>query len=152
MGCLVLIDIGAELAAQLVESRADAESLMLDTCEIGELGDPVTDPDTGEVTVPLVVEYPDPSWPDDHPWKHGPCKVQGLDPQELNPEVGGATLTVQRYRVDTPVGSFVPAVGKVVDMKTAALDPNLAGRRYRTVALLHKTLATAYRMAVEEGP
>jgi len=145
------MDLAAELTAQLLESRADAESLMLDTCTIGDPGDPVTDPDTGEVTTPLVVKYPDPSWPDDHPRKHGPCKIQGLDPQELNPEAGGATLTVQRYRVDVPVGSFVPAVGDVVEVVTARLDPNLIGRRYRVVALLHKSFATAYRLAVEEA-
>lgn len=144
------MDLGAELTAQLLESRADAESLMLDTCTIGDPLDPETDPDTGEVTTPIDPRYPDPEWPEDHPWKHGPCKVQGLDPQELNLEAGGAVLTVQRYRVDVPVGSYVPAIGDVVEVGTARLDPNLVGRRYRVVALLHKSYATAYRLAVEE--
>lgn len=151
MGCLVLMDLGAELTAQLLESRGDAESLMLDACTIGDPGEPVTDPDTGMVTTPLTARYPDPAWPDEHPWKTGPCKIQGLDPQELNPEAGGATLTVQRYRVDVPVGAYVPAIGDVVEVGTARLDPNLVGRRYRVVALLHKSYATAYRLAVEEA-
>lgn len=132
------MDLGAELTAQLLESRADAESLMLDTCIIGTLGAPVTDPVTDVVTTPLETLYT------------GKAKVQGLDPQEGNPEAGGATLTVQRYRVDIPVGSYAPKIGHVVEITAASLDPNLAGRRYRVVALLHKTMATAYRLGVEE--
>lgn len=133
------MDLGAELAAQLLESRADAESLMLDTCTIGTLGAPVTDPVTDVVTTPLESSL-----------YTGKAKVQGLDPQEGNPEAGGATLTVQRYRVDIPVGSYAPKIGHVVEITAARLDPNLVGRRYRVVALLHKTMATAYRLGVEE--
>lgn len=132
------MDLGAELTAQLLESRADAESLMLDTCTIVRLGELVTDPNTGATTPSETTLYT------------GKAKVQGLDPQESNPEAGGATLTVQRYRVDVPVGAYVPGIGDVVRITAAALDPNLAGRSYRVVALLHKTLATAYRLAVEE--
>jgi len=133
-----MIDLATELAARLAESRADAESLMLDSCTIGVLGATVTDPNTGTTTTPVTPLYT------------GRCKVQGLDPQESNPEAGGATLTVQRYRVDIPVGSYAPEVGHVVEITAAALDANLMGRKYRVVALLHKTLATAYRLAVEE--
>ena len=129
--------------------RATARQ-MLDTCTIGTLGDPATDPDTGAVTTPLVQLYPDPAWPDDHPLKHGPCKVQTWEAQESNPEAGGAVQTVQRYAVHIPIGSYAPEVGHVVEIATAALDPNLTGRRYRVVALLHKTLATAYRLGVLE--
>jgi hypothetical protein len=127
-----------------------AVAQMLDTCTIGDLGEVATDPDDGAVTTPIVPVYPDPEWPDDHPWKHGPCKVQTWEAQESNPEAGGAVLTVQRYAVHTPVGSFAPQIGHVVEIGTAALDPNLTGRRYRVVALLHKTLATAYRLGVLE--
>lgn len=137
-------------ASALAAGRRAAAALMLDSCTIGDLGDPVTDPDTGEVTTPIEPVYPDPSWPDGHPWKHGPCKVQTWEAQESNPEAGGAVLTVQRYQVHTPVGSFAPRIGHVVEIEAAALDPNLTGRRYRVAALLHKTLATAYRLGVQE--
>jgi hypothetical protein len=140
VGRLVLIDIGAELAAQLAESRADAESLMLDSCTIGVLGDPVTDPVTDKVTTPLEPLYT------------GRCKVQTYEAQESNPEAGGATFTVQRYTVHIPVGAYAPQVGHVVEIGAAALDPHLVGRRYRVAALMHKTLATAYRLGVEEVP
>lgn len=122
----------------VLRGRRMAASVMLDACSIGILGDPVTDPDTGEVTTPLVPLYT------------GPAKVQTYEAYESNPEVGGAVLTVQRYQVHIPVGSYAPEIGHLVEITTAALDPNLAGRRYRVVALLHKTLATAYRLGVEE--
>ena len=122
----------------VLRGRRIAESLMLDTCTIGTLGETTTDPDTGETTTPLVVGYT------------GPCKVQTWEAQESNPEAGSAVLTVQRYQVHIPVGSFAPQVGQVVEIGTAALDPNLTGRRYRVAALLHKTLATAYRLGVLE--
>lgn len=133
-----MIDLGVELAAQLLESRADAESLMLDACTIVRLGDPVDAPDGG-VTTPETTLYT------------GKAKVQSLDPQERNPEAGGATFTVQRYRLDIPVGAYAPAIGDVATITAAAADPNLVGRKYRVVALLHKTLATAYRLALEEA-
>jgi len=138
-------------ALALSMGRSVAEELMADTCTIGRpTGDPVTDPVTGVVSTPLTQVYPDPSWPADHRWKHGPCMVQTYEAQEHNPEAGGATFTVQRYTVKVPVGSFAPKIGDVIDMTTAGFDPNLVGRRYRVVALLHKTRATQYRLGVEE--
>ena len=112
---------------------------MLDTCTVKRVTGVTTDLLTG-ADVPTYSTIYD-----------GPCKVQTFEPQERNPEVGGATLTVQRYSVHVPVGAFVPAVGQVVTITDAALDPNLTGRMFRVVALLHKTAATAYRLGVEES-
>lgn len=122
----------------VLRGRVAAERQMLDACTIGILGDPVTDPVTDKVTTPLVPLYT------------GRAKVQTYEAQESNPEAGGATMTVQRYAVHIPVGSYAPEVGHVVEITAAALDPHMAGRRYRVVALLHKTMATAYRLGVEE--
>ena len=114
--------------------RRRAESLMVDTCTV----QPVTGVDdaTGDPTLGTAVYT-------------GKCKVQTTQAQEANPEAGGATYTVQRYAVHVPVGAFVPAVGHVVTITAAALDAGLVSRKYRVVALLHKSLATAYRLAVE---
>lgn len=136
--------MGTELGGVLPELRGMAESLMLDECIAGVLGAAVTDPDTGEVTTPLTPLYGTEAAP-------ARCKVQTYEAQESRPEVGESPRTVQRYSVHIPVGSYAPAVGHVIEIVTAAMDPNLAGRRYRVVALLHKTLATAYRLAVEEA-
>jgi hypothetical protein len=111
---------------------------MLDTCTVESVTGVTTDPLTGVDVPTYALVYA------------GKCKVQGLDPLERNPEAGGATFTVQRYRVDVPVGAFVPAVGQRVVVTAAVLDPNLVGKAFRVVALLHKTAATAYRLGVEE--
>jgi len=123
----------------VLAGRQAAEALMIDTARVDSLGPPVEDED-GDVTAPRTQVY------------LGRCKVQSLEGQEANPVAGGATYTVQRYRVDFPVGAFRPEVGQEVTITAAALDPNLAGRVFRVVALLHKTAGTAYRLAVEEGP
>lgn len=108
---------------------------MRDACTVHSLsGDP--DPLTGE-SAPVVVYT-------------GPCKVQTFEPYESNRESGGAMATIQRYGVHLPVGSFRPEVGMVVTIAATELDPYLAGRQFRVVALLHKTAATAYRLGVEE--
>lgn len=116
--------------------RRAAVSTMRDGCSITQAttGDP--DPVSGER--PRTTVYA------------GPCKVQAPVAQEANPEAGAAEFTVQRYRVDVPVGAYRPAVGDEVTMTAARFDANLVGRKYRVVALLHKTAATAYRLAVEE--
>ena len=49
-----------------------------------------------------------------------------------------------------PVAAFVPVVGHVITITAATIAPGLVGREYRVVALLHKSLATAYRLGVEE--
>jgi len=129
------MSLGTDVAGALPFLRAQAESLMLDTCTVC----PVTGVDeaTGAPTLGTAVYT-------------GKCKVQTSQAQEANPEAGGATYTVQRYAVHVPVGAFVPVVGHVVTITAAALDAGLVGRKYRVVALLHKTLATAQRLAVEE--
>ena len=128
------MSLGTDVAGALPFLRAQAESLMLDTCTVA----PVTgvDESTGAPTLGSAVYS-------------GRCKVQTSQAQEANPEAGGATYTVQRYAVHVPVGAFVPVVGHVVTITAAALDAGLVGRQYRVVALLHKTLATAQRLAVE---
>lgn len=137
-------------AFALAEGRAAAEALMVDTCVIFRPGTPTTDPDTGVVTPTLTQVYPDLSWPEDHPWVAGPCKIQSTEPQERTQDVGESEQTSLRLRVDLPVGSYRPAVGDVVTVLSSMNDPNLVGRRLRVVSLLHKSWATAYRLGVTE--
>lgn len=112
---------------------------MLDECTVQRVTGETTD-DDGHVAATYALIYT------------GRCKVQTYNGQEANPEVGGSTATVQRYAVHVPVGAFEPAVGQVITITRAALDPYLVGRDFRVVALLHKTAGTAYRLGVEEGP
>lgn len=122
----------------VLAGRRAAVRTMLDTCLVRTVADITTDDDG----VSTVTYSPD--------LYNGPCRVQSSEGQALNPEVAGATITVQRYRVDVPVGAFRPEIGQVVTIVRAALDPNLAGRSYRVAALQHKTAAMAYQLGVEE--
>lgn len=118
--------------------RIAAEALMLDSCLVERPGDPELDRLTGDLEPASAVVYV------------GRCRIQTWQPQESTPETAGHTATVQRYSVHVPVGSYAPEIGDVVLVDSAALDPNLVGRRFRVVALLHKTAATAYRLAVTD--
>jgi hypothetical protein len=80
----------------------------------------------------------------------GRCKVQTWQPFEQTPEAGAHSYTVQRYSVHIPVGAYHPHIGDVVTIGTCTLDPGLPGRVLRVVALLHKTYASAYRLAVTD--
>lgn len=128
----------SEVTAALLQGRELAESLMVDTCTIRRVTGTVTDPLTGIDTPTLATVYT------------GKCKVQTLDPQESNPDAGGHTYTIQRYRVDVPVGAYRPLVGDAPTIDTATLDEHLEGRTLRVVALLHKSMATAYRLAASD--
>lgn len=126
------------VTATLAGRRA-AERQMIDSCTIARPGPSVEDPVTG---IPA---------PSSTPVYSGRCKVQNLDPQEAALLTGGAVVVSQRYRVDIPVGAYSPAVGDVVTIVATVLDPNMVGRGYRVLAPMHKTAATAYRMAVTDA-
>lgn len=121
--------------AVVMAGRRLAESRMVDTCEVSR---PTGVPDF-ETGLPSLL----PVW-------GGRCRVQTYEPQESNPEAGGANYTVQRYSVHLPVGAYRPEIGDVVTITDSQHDPYLVGRVFRVVALLHKTAATAYRLSVEE--
>lgn len=130
--------MSAQYAVQ--EGRAAAEALMVDACTIVRVaGEPgPMDPDTGLPTpAPTTQIYA------------GRCRVQTYEPQESTPDSGGHTYSVQRYAVHVPVGTNA-AVDDIVTITAAAMDPDLAGRHYIVTALLHKTFATAHRLAVDE--
>ena len=81
----------------------------------------------------------------------GRAKVQTYEAFEKQPELGGGTVTVQRYTVHVPVGAYVPLVNDVVTVTAATLDPGLVGRRYVVSGLLHKSFATSYRLLVDDN-
>ena len=57
--------------------------------------------------------------------------------------------SVQRYTIHLPATAGV-TVDCMVTVTASVLDTNLVGRRYRVAAFLHKTMATANRLAVDE--
>lgn len=139
---------GQEIVAALAELREHAVSTFIDTVTIARQTGSTPDGLGGE-TPTMTPVYPDPAWAPDHPLAHGPAKVQGGGLQSRTPEAGGHSFTVQPLQVHIPVCSYAPEVGDVITVATAALDPNLAGTELRVTALAHKSMATAYRLAVE---
>lgn len=111
---------------------------MLDSCTVMRLTGSITNLETGAETPTYDTLYT------------GRAKVQTFEAFEQTPEAGGHQFTVQRYAVHVPVGSWAPAIGDLVTITSAALDPNLEDREFRVVALLHKTAATAYRLGVTD--
>ena len=108
--------------------RRRAVQLMTDHCTVTRKG-------------PVVVVDGRETWPDEQVYQ-GCCKVQTHEAYESLPEAGGHVYTVQRYRVDVPVGAGPLTTGDVI-----AVD----GYRhpFRVVAEMDKTHLTAQRVPVE---
>ncbi len=130
--CAVL---GDDLAAVLPELQAQAESMMRDTATITRVTGTTTDTDGREI--PETTEVYGPTI---EPHK-GKCKLEANTLVDTSPTVGGATVTIQRYRVDIPVGAGPVQVGDLVECR---------GRQFRVTGLHEKTWQTAQRLPVEE--
>lgn len=131
-------------ASATLRGRAAAEAQMVDSCRVERPGDPVTDPDSGEVTPSMTLIY-GPDSPE-----NGKCKVQQTISQGSNPSAGSHAFTIQDSRVDFPVSAGPLMVDDVITMTASALDPQLVGTVFRVSELFHKTYATAQRTRVEE--
>lgn len=79
----------------------------------------------------------------------GRCKVQTYEAHESTPASGQHVWSVQRYTIHLPATAEV-SVDCLVTVTASVLDANLVGRRYRVAAFLHKSMATANRIAVDE--
>lgn len=124
----------------VLAGRIAAEALFVDSCTIRA---PSTfgamDPDTGLRTETLgTTRYT------------GRCKVQTYEPFEQTPQSGEHVFTVQRYAVHIPASAAQVQVNDVITITAATLDSSLVGRRYRVAGLLHKSMATAQRLLVDE--
>lgn len=127
-----------DILAALPVFRAEAESLMLDTCTITRPGEPVTDPDTGDVTNPSTPVYT------------GKCKVQSKDSATANPEAGEATFTVVSRQVHIPANAADVQDGDVVTITASRLNLFTVGKQYRVSGFTPDTFDTAARLPVKE--
>jgi hypothetical protein len=137
--------------AAVERGRVQAEALMKDSVVVSRPGAPVTDPDTGVVTVPLVDVYA------------GPCKVQQTISQSSNPTAGGHAFTVQSARLDVPVWVTGVAIGDiaVASFLDTATYPGgsfpgedvypaeVRELTFRVIELFEKSYATSQRLRVE---
>ena len=130
--------IGGILAGAVPFLRAQAESMMVDTCRITSGGSPVTDPDTGNVTTTRTTVY------------EGPCKVQSKDSAVSNPEAGGASFTVVSRQIHIPVNAAEILDGYEVEITASLLNAFTVGKVYRVEGFTPDTYDTAYRIPVKE--
>jgi len=125
-------------ADAVLAGRQAAEALMVDTCRITSGGEPVTDPDTGEVTNARTTVY------------EGKCKVQSKDSATSTPEAGGATFTVVSRQVHIPANAAEIHDGYEVEVTGSLLNSFTVGKVYRVEGFTPDTFDTAFRLPVKE--
>lgn len=129
------------ISAELPYLRAEAESLMTDTCTVRrDTGDTAQNPGTGTVE-PVYTDL-----------FSSPCKVQARSLVALDAEVGGRTATTVRLELHLPVASAAVKTGDVAEITAvgALSDSTLVGREFMITAPVAKSFATARRYEVEE--
>ena len=133
--------IGNDVAVALQELRAQAESLMVDTCIItAGGGTPTWDDANGQWNAPAATTV-----------YEGKCRVQVPNVAENEADAGERAWTVQSALVNLPVsGSESVQVGHTVTITSASLDGALSGRVYTVTADHSKSFATARRLRCEE--
>jgi hypothetical protein len=127
-----------DILSALPVFRHEAESLMLDTCTITRPGEPVTDPDTGDVTNSAETVYA------------GRCKVQSKDSATSSPEAGEHTFTVVSRQVHIPANAADVRDGDVVTITASRLNAFTVGKQYRVSGFTPDTFDTAARLPVKE--
>ncbi|MGK3957891.1 DUF6093 family protein [Arthrobacter sp. R4] len=132
------MSLADDVLAALPVFRAEAESLMVDACTITRPGEPVTDPNNGNVTNTATTVYT------------GKCKVQSKDSATSNPEAGEATFTVVSRQVHIPANSADVQDGDVVTITASRLNAFTVGKQYRVSGFTPDTFDTAARLPVKE--
>ena len=118
--------------------RAQAESLMVDTCTITRPGEPVTDPESGVVSDSNTPVY------------SGVCKVQSKDSSVATPDVAGASFVVVSRQVHIPAGVADVKNGDVIMVTASLLNPFGGGKQYRVEGFTPDSYETAARIPVKE--
>jgi hypothetical protein len=132
------LDSGVSAESAVLDGRREAESLMIDQCTITRPGDPVTDPETGNVTGGTETVY------------SGRCKVQSKDTSTSTPDAAGASFTVVSRQVHIPANSADVADGDVVTITASALNAFTVGKQYRVEGFTPDSFETATRLPVKE--
>lgn len=121
----------------VLAGRREAEALMLDTCTVQRPGEPVTDPDTGNVTTGEVLVYA------------GKCKVQSKDSSVATPDAGGASFVVVSRQVHIPANAADVQNDDVVTITASRLNAFTVGKRYRVEGFEPDSFDTAARLPVK---
>lgn len=124
----------------LLAGRELAEAQMLDTGELRgpDIKGPLNTATRQYPVVPGALKY------------SGAAKVQTTDTIGNANDAAERTVMRTRFEVHLPMSTPAAAVDDVWTCTSSELDPQLVGRRFRVVSLVHKSFLTARRLAVEE--
>lgn len=133
--------IADDLMRALPALREQAESLMSDAGTMRRAtGNTTQDPNTGS-TIPECADL-----------FTSKAKIQTRNLVAQSSEVGGRTAVTVRVELHLPVSAPAVTVGDVWEVTSvgALSDTQLLGRKFRVVAPVGKSFATARRLEVEE--
>ena len=132
-------------ASAVAFGRAAAEARMTDACTITRpgAGDPVFDPESGEMVPPAPVTM-----------YSGVCRVKAVTAAVTEVDAGERQVGVVRLEVHLPVEHATYDTAKVhrgdtVTVTAATLDPGLVGRTFTVSAGFVGSQNTARRLPVE---
>lgn len=122
--------------------------VIIDRIRRDEDGEPVTTTSpAGVVTEVRDVIYPDPEWPEDHPWKHGPARVHYTGtPWPATPDVAGLSVTVRPIFTSIPIGAPRIEIGDRIRVIADRDTPTLVGDMYRAIEPGNASQETAQRI------
>lgn len=140
------MNVQPAIEAQLPFLRAEAESLMTDTCRI-------TKPGAGAPTLdPVTLQYVDSAPTVVY---EGICRISsrtgGITGGSTLASAGDAAWDVSEFPLSLPIkGSGDVAVGHTVTYLTSDFDPSLEGQVFGITAVPRQTLATARRFRMKQ--
>lgn len=133
--------------SDVVESRRDAVSNMVDRCTIVRFsGKEVFNADTGRYETPKSTVYPTPA--EVAAGNPGHCKVKSKGNQARSPEAGQEQFTVLSPEVHVPAGTNVRD-GDLIEVTASDWTPHLVGRVFRVKGFMPGSFDSAYRVPVE---
>lgn len=133
--------LGDDIARELPNMRAHAESMMVDSCRIVRLGP------RGEMDQ-ATGKYPP---RDETTIYEGRCRFRTRSTATSTDDAAGRLVDSQQLEVHLPVStSGDVARDDIVEAVAVTFDPSAEGRRYTVVGRHDASLATARRLPIVE--
>lgn len=133
------------LLPNVTAARTVAEAAMVDTCivyrDAAGSADDVLNTTTGELAQPVS---------DVATVYTGPCLLRTENIQARRDEEGGAYTARKLQAARVPVGAPAMLFGDILEVLTAAHDPQLVGRRARVLDAEVNTFAVTRKLSLED--
>lgn len=135
--------MSARAIAALKRGRRLAESIMTETVHITRRSEnPVTDPETGQVTYPSITIYPTGD-------EDGRGRIQAGGTEATTTTTAGADVLITTFQAQVPVTVDLQD-GDQIEVTGSKADEMMVGRTFRVESVERKTHATKTTANVEE--